>query len=178
MADQSNEWLTIREAALALGVSELTVRRRIKDRRVVHRLVDGKYFVNLAAEAPRNGHAHHEPDRASAEAPNRVTDQPPDQSAGNGLGPGFGRGLDLEALLSEHARLAEQAGRAGILEDQLHELTQRYSALQEGIVSLATRNGWLESKLEEREQTLKLLTDSAKRRPWWKRIFGGSEARP
>ena len=46
------------------------------------------------------------------------------------------------------------------------------AALQERLVALATRNGWLESRLEEREGAIKLLEDSRPRRSWWRRLFG------
>src|ERR1700694_2091038 len=59
MTNQPADWLTIREASLSLGVSELTIRRRIKDGRLSHRLVQGKYFVtvdedNAALSMPRS----------------------------------------------------------------------------------------------------------------------------
>jgi chromosome segregation ATPase len=81
-------------------------------------------------------------------------------------------GFNVDALLEEHARLAEMAGRARLLEDQLAQLSARHEELREGMLSLAGRNGWLESKLEERESELKLLTDEQPRTSWWKRLFG------
>jgi phage shock protein A len=74
--------------------------------------------------------------------------------------------------LLDYTRLAEIAGRATLLEEQLRQLQQQYAATQENTLALATRNGWLESKLEERDQAIKLLTDSKPRRSLWRRIFG------
>ncbi|HZU14182.1 MAG TPA: hypothetical protein VFB58_15185 [Chloroflexota bacterium] len=161
--DQSEGWLTIQQAARALGKSDLTIRRRIKDGSLPSRLAGGKYWVRLS-------------DRETA-GPAKT--QPPDVDdnlAGQGSPPAAsGPSLDLSAVLSEQARLAEQAGRAALLEEQLRALEQRYATLQDGAITLATRNGWLESKLEERENEIKLLEDSRRRRPaWWKRLLGAS----
>jgi septal ring factor EnvC (AmiA/AmiB activator) len=75
--------------------------------------------------------------------------------------------------VAEHRRLAEQAGRAALLEEQLRSLQERYAQLQDGAVSLANRNGWLESKLDEREREIKLLEDSRPKPSFWQRLFGG-----
>lgn len=39
------QWLKLHEAAYALGVSEITLRRKIKSGRIAHELRDGKYYV-------------------------------------------------------------------------------------------------------------------------------------
>lgn len=167
MTNQSTRWRTIREASLELGVSELTIRRRIKDGKITHRLENGKYFVNLETgdgevePVAGNAHTTGEPPAVSNQAAQNGHSSPP--------------AVDLDALLSEQRRLAERAGRAGLLEEQLRELEQRHAALQDGALALANRNGWLESKLEEREQTIKLLTDSRHRVSWWKRLFGAGQ---
>lgn len=208
MTNQQTRWMSIREAALALGVSELTVRRRIKDGKLVHRSENGKYYVDLAATpdetAGARPHLRAVPsrhdvspaddtvevdviDREPLTDQTRVTDQDPVSSevetaermpAGERPDPVSGPlpGLDLDALLREHARLAEVAGRAGAIEEQLRALESRHAALQDGVISLSNRNGWLESRLEDRESEIKLLTDSRHRIPWWKRLFGSAEA--
>ncbi len=190
MTNHSRDWLTIREAALALGVSELTIRRRIKDGKLAHRLVGGKYYVDLTAleRSSAGGRLGVLPDQSPDQPGDQAIDQPADrrrdhvsgqptdQSRLNGARADGASALDLGTLLAEHARLAEMAGRAELLEQQLRQLEERHAALQEGALSLATRNGWLESKLEEREQDLKLLTDSRAKRSWWKRVFGLGEA--
>lgn len=215
MSNQSTDWLSIREAAVVLGVSDLTVRRRIKDGRIAHRLIDGKYYVNLGkpASTPKLGAGHHVDhiDQSDADCSliNQATDHGTEperlvpavrETNGRSNGRGgpyetvpyegvphqsvpFGRAphdgsvpdapaaaLDLDALLSEHTRLAEQAGRVAALEGQLHDLSRRRRELEELTLTLSNRNGWLESKLEEREQHIKLLADHQKR-PWWKRLF-------
>src|SRR5579859_7550667 len=163
-----SDWLTIREAALALGISDLTVRRRIKDGRMEHTLRDGKYFVRLSttgAPVSRNGatltgktQTEAEPKRSPAPSNNSSTTH----------------SIDIDALIVKQAGLAQEAGRAAQLEEQLRALEERYTELQTGTIALATRNGWLESKLEERERDLKLLEDSRHKRSWIWRVFGGS----
>ncbi len=208
MTNQQTRWMSIREAALALGVSELTVRRRIKDGKLVHRSENGKYYVDLAAapaEAPeppavrphlRAVEMEREPSRTGESSPDdvighqrlidqtRVITQDETKDAAkagsdpHGDGdPAVVPGFNLDALLREHARLAETAGRASAIEEQLRALEARHAALQDGVISLSNRNGWLESRLDERESEIKLLTDSRHRAPWWKRLFGSAEGR-
>ncbi len=202
MTSQEPTWMTIREAALALAVSELTVRRRIKDGRLRHKLINGKYYIDLQSSPGMIGsgedtvdHAEHLIGRDDQAVPRmithnqrrvRTTDPPVDRVQSltqSGTDSGENReqpsaddrpvpGIDLDAFLAEHARLAEVAGRAGLLQEQYAELTARHEELRAGMLSLAGRNGWLESKLEERESELKLLTDQQHRSSWWKRLFG------
>jgi hypothetical protein len=198
MTNQPTRWMTIREASLALAVSELTIRRRIKDGRLVHRLVNGKYYIDLqstpgsldAADGtetdPRNltdqldqttSLAASVPIGAAQKDGNGVDTSSVRSLPAEGIAPDSmdrprAAGFDLDALLAEHARLAEVAGRARLLEDQLAQLSERHEELRAGMLSLAGRNGWLESKLEERESEIKLLTDEQPRASWWKRLFG------
>jgi hypothetical protein len=153
LSNQNGRWLSIREASLALGTSELTIRRRIKDGKLHSKLDGGKYYV-LLGERPA-------PPEAPVESEGVVA-----ASASPALG-----SLDLGHVLAEQARLAEAAGKAELLAEQLSALEARYAALQDGALALANRNGWLESKLEEREQEIKLLEDSRRRRPWWRRVL-------
>ena len=202
MTNQPAGWMTIREAALALGVSELTIRRRIKDGRMAHRLENGKYYVDLneQAETPPSSahgavpreHMTTQSDRPARALPTHAAPPQPDvpdrlpaqngpaahspggeesRAAGNDRAASVPQ-IDLDAWMAEHSRLAEIAGRARLLEDQLAQLSVRHEELQAGMVSLAGRNGWLESKLEERESEIKLLTDQHPRAPWWRRLFG------
>lgn len=168
MTNHSGNWMTIREASLTLDVSELTVRRRIKQGRLAHRLEGGKYLVNLTLPPPELKSAA------------TVDEMPPEDAAEL---PGIAdeshtsRSIDVAALLPDYSRLAQQAGRASVLEEQLRDLERRYAELQEGTVTLASRNGWLESKLEDRDAEIKLLADSRRKLPWWKRLFSGGASR-
>jgi excisionase family DNA binding protein len=188
MSTQAESWLTIREAALALGVSELTIRRRIKDGKVESRSTNGKYYIRDPRQSapPSSG----PPRQVSTQrGSRRMTTHTSDdeavsdhdysdraeytdiQSMNRPASYPSSPAIDLDGLLSEHRRLAELAGRAQALEQQVQELRERSRELETGVVSLSNRNGWLESKLEERDQAIKLLTDSRRRVPWWKRVF-------
>jgi Helix-turn-helix domain len=159
---QPDEWLTIRQAAEKLGLSDLSVRRRIKDGRLAHRLINGKYLVNLAVApvSPELGQADNTLDHPR-EYSKPPADQAHDQQDSH----------ELASLLPAFAQLAERAGRAEMLAQRLREIEQREEELRDRMITLATRNGWLESRLEEREQTIKLLEDSRHRRGWWRRLF-------
>lgn len=160
MTNHSEAWLSIREAALTLGTSELTIRRRIKDGRLKHKFENGKYFVSL--NGPPTARVSEEQAVAEPAESSRGGDKP-------------SAAVDLTRFLAEHTRLAETAGRAAFLEEQLRQLEQRNQELQAGLVSLASRNGWLESRLEDREREVRLLTDSRSRPSWWKRLFLGPQ---
>jgi excisionase family DNA binding protein len=186
VTNQESNWLSIREAALAAGVSELTIRRRIKDGRIPHRLVGGKYFVDNTAlhasgqsgvrEVGTNHRSELVPDQGTSRASDvpsaRVISQVSNHLPMNGATPDDTSRLNLDALLLDYTRLAEIAGRATLLEEHLRDLQRQYAGAQENTLALATRNGWLESKLEERDREIKLLTDSKPKRSLWRRVFG------
>lgn len=197
MTTQQDGWLTLRDAAHKLGVSDLTIRRRIKDGRLAHRLAQGKYYVHLELEPPGREVEQTAVNNAQS-ADDQVREYADDQSTelsaeavGRPQGPLAGgkqetqgvpqpaptgaasMSVDLSSVLPEYTRLAEQSGRAGLLEEQLRALEERCASLESGTVTLAARNGWLESKLEERDREVQLLTDSQYRPPWWRRLFGG-----
>ncbi len=50
----SSEWMKLGEAAFALGVSEITLRRKVKGGKISHELRDGKYYVMLQKD-PETG---------------------------------------------------------------------------------------------------------------------------
>ena len=168
MSNQDGRWLSIREAALELGTSELTIRRRIKSRRLPSRLEGGKDFVRVDAGEMEPEPQLEEPEEeiASQNAEALSESKPRGQEQ---LIPAS----ELVTLLADRTDLAEAAGRAALLQQQLEALEGRYMTLQEGALALANRNGWLESKLEEREREIKLLTDSQHRVSWWRRLFLG-----
>jgi excisionase family DNA binding protein len=179
MTDQNDDWLTIREASLAIGVSELTIRRRIKDGKIAHRMVGGKYYVNrslppLAASVPDD-----------SGGTGRTRTEPlslrPDATSGHGTndhgenGPSLPSEVPFQAVLADYGRLAERAGRATLLAERLDELSRECETLRASVLALTGRNGWLESKLEERESQMKLLSDRATKPRLWRRLFRFSE---
>ena len=170
MTDQRDEWLTIRQAATRLDVSELTIRRRIKDGTFPHRLANGKYLVRVQPRVEPRPIANEE------DTPIDQADQPPSQPSGastdRSLAEADQRVIRVDSLLHDYSRAVERAGQATLLERQVQELQAENASLQETLLGLAGRNGWLESRLDERESELKLLTDERHRPPWWKRLFG------
>ena len=169
MSNQSDRWLSIREAALELGTSELTIRRRIKAGRLRSRLQAGKYFVCLDGSEPVSEAPSHVP---ANDVEQEKIDLPSETEPASEGEPVIRAG-DLLTLIADRTELAEAAGRAELLQQQLQALEERYATLQEGALALSNRNGWLESKLEEREREIKLLTDSQHRVSWWRRVFLG-----
>lgn len=166
MTDHRDGWMTIREASLMLGVSELTVRRRIKDGRLPHRLEEGKYYVNphTTHETPRESVVRLQPSQQITTSENEAPESVTTQSTSN---------LQLNQILPEYGRLAERAGRAAVLEERVRQLEEECSSLRDGVVALSNRNGWLEGKLEDRDTEIKLLSDSQRKISWWRRVFGG-----
>jgi hypothetical protein len=163
VTSQTAEWLTIREASLALGVSELTIRRRIKGGRMANRVVAGKYYVNLSAEPDQRPASPKSPPPSSHSNDSVRSAEAETQDAFH---------LPPQSILAEYAKLAERAGRASALEDQIRRLEEQRTKLEQSVVTLAGRNGWLESRLEEREVEIKLLTDSRRRPGFLRRLFG------
>jgi hypothetical protein len=56
------------------------------------------------------------------------------------------------------------------------ELARECETLRDNLLALTGRNGWLESKLEERESQMRLLTERKPRPVFWKRILRLSES--
>jgi hypothetical protein len=140
-------------------------------------LVDGKYLVLLAAPPDGRRPRTVGPDH-SASAPAATTQR--DYSghiSTNGSARPDSDLINLDALLADYRRLAEQAGKADALRQQIDSLEEQNRETREALVALANRNGWLESRLEEREHELKLLTDSRHRVSWWRRLFGATPGR-
>lgn len=58
-ASHTGQWMKLTDAAFALGVSEITIRRRIKTGRIPHEFQEGKYFVYVddanASSQPPHG---------------------------------------------------------------------------------------------------------------------------
>ena len=53
--NQNGQWLKLLDAAQVLGVSEITLRRKIKTGKIAHDFRDGKYFIYLLKDE-RSGH--------------------------------------------------------------------------------------------------------------------------
>jgi excisionase family DNA binding protein len=57
-------------------------------------------------------------------------------------------------------------------QDSSKELREELAVLRKQLEGAIYRNGYLEAKLEEREITIKLLTDSQHKGAWWRRFWG------
>jgi len=146
----ASELLNTEEAAKRLGISSRAVINRLKSGSLPGKLVQGKYrkewrvfwdAVRKSSEEPPEIRIENsEPSEATTENASEGLRSSSEHSEGSS---------DSTAILG----LLEQNKR---LMDQLNALTYR--------------NGYLESKLEEREREVKLLTDSQQRQGWWARF--------
>jgi predicted RNase H-like nuclease (RuvC/YqgF family) len=80
--------------------------------------------------------------------------------------------LDDREESSGHAQniIEESSKRADVDRALLEELRSRNSELETKLQAASWRNGYLESKLEERDIQIKLLTDSQQKPSWWQRF--------
>jgi len=105
----TSQGLTIREAADALGVSEKTIRRRIKGGSIKAHQVQGAYYItDLGADQPQNGLDSPE---------DSILDPGPDTNAlaysppGHGVDSTLDKALDMiRSLQAENEKLARQVG--------------------------------------------------------------------
>jgi hypothetical protein len=136
-------WVTVTQAAAALNKSERTIQRYIKAGKLESREeLGGKLFVLL----------------------------PPSADTVSVVSPTF---ADLSHEVSacadtSHATAHMSVGTVSIAE--LNKHLELIKELQNQVQAAAFRNGYLESKLEEREREIKLLTDSQHKPSWWQRF--------
>jgi excisionase family DNA binding protein len=184
--------LSVHEAAERLGVSEATIRRRIRRgdlRAIKHTLPSGYEWRVLLSDHPAvtasdQGvtltadsavmndylvHPHHT-------TPQRTDDQPPVTLSDQGI-----------VTTADSAVTVDQPA---VTPPDVMRLVER---LYTENVQLAGRIGWLESQLLQAQEQVRLLTDSqhtpehaapdaeptpqaadqpGKRVPWWRRLFG------
>lgn len=146
----ASELLNTEEAAKRLGISSRAVINRLKAGSLPGKLVQGKYRKEWRVSWDAVPKSSEEPPEIKIE--NSEPSEAADRNASEGLRSSSERSegsSDSTAILG----LLEQNKR---LMDQLNALTYR--------------NGYLESKLEEREREVKLLTDSQKRQGRWARF--------
>lgn len=146
----ASELLNTEEAAKRLGISSRAVINRLKSGSLPGKLVQGKYRKEWRVFGDALRKSSEEPPEIKIE--NSEPSEAPTRNASEGLRSSSERSegsSDSTAILG----LLEQNKR---LMDQLNALTYR--------------NGYLESKLEEREREVKLLTDSQQRQGWWARF--------
>lgn len=189
------DWLSIKDAAGLLGISEKGVRARIRRGSVVARQVATKHgdqwlvaFVEgrpvepstVDSTVPTDGEATEPPTASPGEG---STGRPADTPGENGS---FAR--EREQLLAriadkeqenEHLRrqLDQRAAEAERWQVILLQHTQRIAALEEGNRRLLALPSIIQADGAEtqREETAPASGESQQppRRPWWRRLFGG-----
>lgn len=138
-------WWTLPEATTALGVNERTLRRWIKRDKIEARKVQGTYGEEWRIKP---GSVTDCPlDTTGPDKPDPATTCPPTPDSP----------VIIPDLLETKIRLAL--------------MKQENQRLKEQLQGATYRNGYLESKLEERDNAIKLLTDSKHKRSGWSRFW-------
>ncbi|NJL73191.1 MAG: helix-turn-helix domain-containing protein [Candidatus Competibacteraceae bacterium] len=136
-------WVTVTQAAAALNKSERTIQRYIKAGKLESREeLGGKLFVLLPTTA----------DTVSVVSPTFADMSHEVQAPAD----------------TRHDAADIHVGTVPIAE--LNKHLELIKELQNQVQAAAFRNGYLESKLEERDREIKLLTDSQHKPSWWQRF--------
>ena len=141
----NTQWVSVTQAAAMLGKSERTIQRYLKAHKLEGREdSSGKLLVAMPTGA----------DNGTEGAPT-AADNP------EGVSAAVGTNGDISQ--SDPAALIPAA--------ELHKHLELIRELQAQIQAADFRNGYLESKLEERETAIKLLTDSKHKRGRWSEFW-------
>lgn len=145
-----SELLNTEDAAKRLGISSRAVINRLKAGTLPGKLVQGKYRKEWRVfwnEVPNTSEEQQEV---------RFENSEPAEAS-------FEKHSEQFRSSSEHSEQAsESTAILGLLEQN--------KRLMDQLNALTYRNGYLESKLEEREKEVKLLTDSQQKTSWWHRF--------
>ncbi len=145
-----SELLNTEDAAKRLGISSRAVINRLKAGTLPGKLVQGKYRKEWRVfwnEVPKTSEETTEI---------KIENSEPSEDAAQKVPEEFGSGSERSEVSSESTAILGLLDQNKRLMDQLNALTYR--------------NGYLESKLEEREREIKLLTDSQAKQSWWARF--------
>jgi hypothetical protein len=146
----ASELLSTEDAAKKLGISSRAVINRLKAGTLPGKQVQGKYRKEWRVfwnEVPKTSEEQPEIRIESSEA-----SEEPVQRHSEGFRSSSERSEDT----------SESTAILGLLEQN--------KRLMDQLNALTYRNGYLESKLEEREREVQLLTDSQHKRGWWARF--------
>jgi hypothetical protein len=164
----SLSWVTVTQAAAALGKSERTIQRYIKANKLQAREdLNGKFLVVLPTGAHTNASVP-----TDADCPARLVVADADTvelspTDADGLGSLVATNADdFQSPADNRKPVAVTMIPASELDGHLTLIKE----LQAQVQAAAFRNGYLESKLEERDREIKLLTDSQHKQGWWVRF--------
>jgi hypothetical protein len=156
--DSSAELWTVAEAAKSFGVSEKTILRRLQKGTINGFKVQGQFGLEWRIESGPTSQVLFD---------NAVTkDRTPEDI------------ISVEDSPAQVVEIAEDSPAQGVLkpldtlghdrliDEQRHEIARLRQQLEGAIY----RNGYLESKLEDRETQIKLLTDTQNKGGWWARF--------
>lgn len=175
--------LSIREAAERLGISEATVRRWIRSSRLQasKRGMPGGYEWRIyLPDQEGDDHTLITSDHRSSSI-----DQPPTKDDQHTVTKQHTPISDRFSVPDDPSSISDEGGIISTDQPPNAEyaaLLGAYKELQQQNLQLAGRIGWLESKLQDAEEQIRLLTAEAKapemtepepevKQPWWKRIF-------
>lgn len=144
-------YITIKEAAERLGVSEKTARRMIKDGRLAAELRDGPY-----------GRTYYI-DEADIQTAQEITNVVP-----------VTRPMPAEALANAITAKVTEA-----LRESEARTREELEALRQELAATREAQERIERSIEERDrklvEALRTLTEKKERRAWWERILRGGQ---
>jgi hypothetical protein len=171
---QTGRWATLREAGETLGISEDSVRRRLRNHQLHGRRVGTaqgfQWRVWVGPGAPPPAEAADEPDAGGPadSAPGGADSAPngAESPAESALALARMRAEEMaaytRALLEPlHAQLKEQAEQVGRLSAEVGHLQEQLAAER------AERERW-EAVLAEAEEAERATESAQSRRPWWR----------
>lgn len=154
------QWVSIVQAAARLNKSERTIHRYLKASKLASKTDwEGRLLVGLSARADTSsrvptgeGKVNIDLPTSSEQSADRLTLVLTDADEFDDA---------VNALPTDAATLQNNFSK------EMDKHLELIKQLQEQVQAASYRNGYLESKLEEREKDIKLLTDSQHKSSWW-----------
>lgn len=163
-----------------LGLSEKTVRRRIKDGTLKAEQIQGKYgaeyrITGINYELSQDKDIGLDMDKSPGMDKGLDKDEVPDLGNGSGIDEGSGldknQGMDNGVDIEEDPEPDSIPGMVKSLDiagnATLAKALDIIKALQEENAKLAGQVGFLQAKVLELDSKVRLLTEPKDRRPWW-----------
>lgn len=147
---QSGEWLKLSDAAQTLGVSEITIRRRVKAGRIESTFRGGRYYVFV----PPGVTAADFLDTVSAHSHHERADQEPDFGMGAGVSARFGQhghasnpSTRVQAVMESDLNRPDYDHAISSLRAELRQKDLEIESLRRQLADQMTLNAALESAL-------------------------------